>query len=155
MDELANYHPTGHLLIGHHCKLNPPEHESLMTFDVMSARDTIFYRWHGHLEELNQQFRDTKLPTYKEEDFQLTQGVRVVNAKTVLENPVLGSLDNILLTHMEDTTLDYGHNTQIHYRRVNHHRFKYVIELENPERTNKKVIVRLFLGINQIHQARY
>ena len=155
MDELANYHPTGHLLIGHHCKLNPPEHESLMTFDVMSARDTIFYRWHGHLEELNQQFRDKKLPKYKKEDFQLTQGVKVVNAKTVLENQVLGSQDNILLTRMEEAHLDYGHNTKIHYPRVNHHPFKYVIELENPEKTSKKVIVRLFLGIEQNHKDRY
>merc|ERR1712155_86459 len=106
-----------------------------MGLDVMSARDPIFYRWHGHLEDLNQQFRDTKLPTYKEEDFQLTQGVRVVNAKTVLENPVLGSLDNILVTYMEDEDLNYGHNTQINYRRVNHHPFKYEIILENPERT--------------------
>ena len=163
MGELKKYHPSGHNLVGWHCRTNPdihpetgrPLHMSLMGLDVMSARDPIFYRWHGHLEELNQQFRDTKLPTYKEEDFQLTQGVKVVNAKTLLENPVLGSLDNILLTEMEDAELNYGNNTQIHYRRVNHHRFKYVIELENPERTNKKVIVRLFLGINQIHLARY
>ena len=155
MDELGNYHPTGHLLVGHNCKLNPPEHESLMAFDVMSARDTIFYRWHGHLEDLNQQFRDTKLPKYNISDFQLTQGVRVVNAKTVLENPVVGSLDNILLTYMENAELDYGHNTQISYPRVNHHRFKYEIELENPERANKKVIVRLFLGIEQDHIDRY
>ena len=155
MEELGNYHPTGHLLVGHQCKLNPPEHESLMAFDVMSARDTIFYRWHGHLEELNQQFRDKKLPKYKKEDFQLTQGVKVVNAKTVLENQVLGSQDNILLTRMEEAHLDYGHNTKIHYPRVNHHPFKYVIELENPEKTNKKVIVRLFLGIEQNHKDRY
>ena len=156
---LGIYHNTGHMLVGLHCRSKPDEDPRNSTgpmgFDVMSARDPIFYRWHGHLEDLNQQFRDTKLPKYNISDFQLTQGVRVVNAKTVLENPVLGSLDNILLTNMEDKTLDYGHNTQIHYRRVNHHRFKYVIELENPERTNKKVIVRLFLGINQIHQARY
>ena len=157
------YHFTGHLLVGIHCRTNPdthpetgfPIHVSLIGTTAMAGRDPIFYRWHLHLEELNQQFRDTKLPTYKEEDFQLTQGVRVVNAKTVLENPVVGSLDNILLTYMENAELNYGHNTQISYPRVNHHRFKYEIELENPERTNKKVIVRLFLGIEQDHIDRY
>ena len=167
-EAMGTYHNTGHLLVGFHCTTNPdtvPDpgrpgrliylNPTLMGMDVMSARDPIFYRWHGHLEELVQQFRDTKLPTYKEEDFQLTQGVRVVNAKTVLENPVLGSLDNILLTEMEDAELNYGNNTQIHYRRVNHHHFKYEIELENPERANKKVIVRLFLGIEQNHIDRY
>ena len=156
---LGVYHNTGHMLVGSHCRSKPDAdpRESIgpMGLDVMSARDPIFYRWHGHLEELVQQFRDTKLPTYKEEDFQLTQGVKVVNAKTLLENPVLGSLDNILLTEMEDAELNYGNNTQIHYRRVNHHHFKYEIELENPERANKKVIVRLFLGIEQNHIDRY
>ena len=156
------YHGSGHILVGVHCNTNPdtdangyPIHMSLIGYTEMAGRDPIFYRWHLHLEELNQQFRDTKLPTYKEEDFQLTQGVRVVNAKTVLENPVLGSLDNILVTYMEDKELNYGHNTQINYRRVNHHPFKYEIILENPERTNKKVIVRLFLGIEQDHIDRY
>ena len=156
---LGIYHNTGHMLVGLHCRSKPDEDPRNSTgpmgFDVMSARDPIFYRWHGHLEDLNQQYRDTKLPKYNISDFQLTQGVRVVNAKTVLENPVLGSLDNILVTYMEDAELDYGHNTQIHYPRVNHHPFKYEIILENPERTNKKVIVRLFLGIEQDHIDRY
>ena len=156
---LGVYHNTGHMLVGTHCRSKPDADigESIgpMGLDVMSARDPIFYRWHGHLEDLNQQYRDTKLPKYNISDFQLTQGVRVVNAKTVLENPVIGSLDNILLTYMENAELDYGHNTQISYPRVNHHRFKYEIELENPERTNKKVIVRLFLGIEQDHIDRY
>ena len=155
MEELwVWYHFTGHNVVGVHCRTNP-NYTSLIGSTETAGRDPIFYRWHLHLEELNQQFRDTKLPTYKEEDFQLTQGVRVVNAKTVLENPVLGSLDNILVTYMEDAELDYGHNTQIHYPRVNHHPFKYEIILENPERTNKKVIVRLFLGIEQNHIDRY
>ena len=156
------YHASGHLLVGVHCRTNPdtddngwPIHMSLIGFTKMAGRDPIFYRWHLHLEELNQQFRDKKLPKYKKEDFQLTQGVKVVNAKTVLENQVLGSQDNILLTRMEEAHLDYGHNTKIHYPRVNHHPFKYVIELENPEKTSKKVIVRLFLGIEQNHKDRY
>ena len=57
MGELKKYHPHGHNLVGWHCRTNPdmgetgwPLHMSLMGLDVMSARDPIFYRWHGHLE---------------------------------------------------------------------------------------------------------
>ena len=31
----------------------------------VSARDPIFYRWHAHIEDIVQQYRDTRLPAYK------------------------------------------------------------------------------------------
>ena len=43
-----------------------------MSYSEVSARDPIFYRWHGHIEDIMQKYRDTKLPRYSLEDFALT-----------------------------------------------------------------------------------
>ena len=42
------------------------------------VRDPIFYRWHAHIEDLVQEYRDKKLPPYTEHDFTLGDGVRKV-----------------------------------------------------------------------------
>ena len=47
----TGYHARGHLLIAEHCSPEGDEGKSHMGFDVVSARDPIFYRWHGHLEQ--------------------------------------------------------------------------------------------------------
>ena len=40
-----NYHTDGHLSIGGNCKTDPKTMSCAMSFDVVSARDPIFYRW--------------------------------------------------------------------------------------------------------------
>ena len=40
-----NYHTDGHLSIGENCKTDPKTLSCAMSFDVVSARDPIFYRW--------------------------------------------------------------------------------------------------------------
>ena len=158
---MDGYHPSGHLIISQHChaRVNEKGQTDLQynhqAYDTMSARDPIFYRWHGALEELLQQYRDKKFPEYKKEDFPLSDEVKVVNVKTVLENQVLKKVDNILLTRMASRTLDYGPETRITYRGLDHHPFKYEIKLENPQKSTRKVIVRIFLGLRQKGQERY
>ena len=46
-----------------------------------SDRDPIFYRWHSHVEDICQQYRDNKLPSYSKADFTLSDGVRIVGSE--------------------------------------------------------------------------
>ena len=55
-----NYHSKGHIIVGKACAKNGQQ--SQMAYSEAAARDPIFYRWHKHLEDLVQEFRDKQLP---------------------------------------------------------------------------------------------
>ena len=126
------------------------------------VRDPIFYRWHSYMEDLVQQFRDKKLPSYTNRDFLLSDDVREVTTQLNLElfstfsvssvttllsdiNPA--GTENILLTHMEDHQINLDSHTKIIYQRINHTPYKYRIKINNPRGSRRKVIVRLWLGL--------
>ena len=59
------YHNMGHMVIARGCspKFEPPSRfMGAMAFSEVSARDPIFWRWHGHIEDTAQAFRDRQLP---------------------------------------------------------------------------------------------
>ena len=61
------YHSLGHTGIGEDCHPDPSSANAanqcgVMCYSACSARDPILYRWHKHLEEITQKWRDTKLP---------------------------------------------------------------------------------------------
>ena len=62
----TNYHKKGHEGIAKACSstFNPinKNGKGPMAFTETSARDPIFWRWHSHIEEIIQTFRDTQLP---------------------------------------------------------------------------------------------
>lgn len=122
----GKYHMMGHLMLGDYCvRSGPqgPEGRSGMTFDAVSARDPIFYRWHGHLENLMQQFRDRKFPEYTLQDFGLDDGIRVNSVDTVIDKQASMTnedLKNILITYTEEAWVNYAFDSQIHYYRTNH-----------------------------------
>ena len=62
----AKYHNTGHMVVSKACSstFNPTNNNGMgpMAFSEVSARDPIFWRWHGHIEETMQTFRDKQLP---------------------------------------------------------------------------------------------
>ena len=114
------------------------------------------------MEDLMQQFRDTKLQPYTIEDFSLADDVREVTTQLNLElfstfsvssvttllsdiNPA--GTENILFTHMEDHQINLGSHTKIIYQRINHTPYKYRIKINNPRGSRRKVIVRLWLGL--------
>ena len=53
---------------------------------------------------------------------------------------------NTLITFKEQATVDGGDSTKVTYSRLNHIPFSYQISIENPRKTQKKVIVRIWLG---------
>ena len=68
-EEFANflekrYHSRGHNIIAMACSsiYDPVEDTGVgvMSFSEASARDPIFYRWHLHIEDIVQQFKDKK-----------------------------------------------------------------------------------------------
>ena len=59
------YHWQGHKFIAQACSpiFDAPWYGwGVMALSDVSARDPIFYRWHTHIEDLIQEFRDTQLP---------------------------------------------------------------------------------------------
>ena len=150
-----SYHSRGHALISSLCHDNKDCGKGhrcmgLMEASEASARDPVFFRWHGHLEYILQKFRDTKLPVYDQKDFPLADGVKVKKVRTSLSKKETGgkwNLNNILVTFMEDTVVDHHEGSSVLYNRLNHVPFKYKINLDNPNKSTKKVIVRLWLGL--------
>ena len=143
-----HYHSHGHSVIAKECKTGGIE--GVMSYSEASARDPIFYRWHRHLEQLMQRWRDLKLPIYTREDFQLSDGIQVEKIETVTdkhEAHTRNELKNILITHTETANIIHSQTSQIRYRRVNHLPFKYVISTKNPNKSKRKVIVRIWLGV--------
>ena len=61
---------------------------------------------------------------------------------------VTKDLVNTLITFNEQNTVDAG-ATKITYSRLNHVPFTYQISIENHKKTQKKVIVRLWLGLSK------
>ena len=114
------------------------------------------------MEDLMQQFRDTKLQPYTIEDFKLSDDVREVTTQlnlelfstfsvssvtTLISQDNVGFLENILVTHTEAHSIYLDSETQVNYWRINHVAYKYRIKINNPQGSKKKVMVRLWLGL--------
>lgn len=148
----AYYHNFGHMMIARDC--NTPDagspQNAVMSYSEVSARDPLFFKWHGHLEEFLQTYRDTKLPAYSQSDLSLTGGVEVVSVQTAMSGVNFnhpGDIHNFLITHSEKVNIKHGGFSQITYERINHLPFKFLIGIKNPEGSKKKVIVRIWLGL--------
>ena len=151
-----NYHGDGHVDIGIHCSTLPtdqfPSGIGMMAFSEVSARDPIFYRWHTHIEDIVQEFRDKKFPAYTRNDFALSGQLQVKEFKTIVDRNDAGTdfdVENILITYNEIAKLTHSRAAQIRYRRMNHIPYKYEITMANPLNIRKKVIVRIWLGLGK------
>ena len=145
-----HYGLWGHNRIGYFCSTEEGK-VSLMNTAEMSGRDPMFYRWHTHLGNLDQEYRDKRLPSYQLRDFPLSDGIKVLRVKTLIDKEKLGTeedVKNVLVTF--DEMRQHGHgDTKILYRRLNHVSYRYQIKLNNPLKKRKKVIVRLWLGLGK------
>ena len=60
------YHTSGHNYVAEACStiynVSADTGVGLMSYSEVSARDPIFYRWHAHIEDIVQQFRDRNMP---------------------------------------------------------------------------------------------
>ena len=142
------YHALGHTRIGFVC--SPRKHEGIpgvMLSPDSSARDPIFYSWHLHIEELFEKYKDTVQGPYTRRDFTLSDGLKVLDVKTIMDKSQVGTrndVENILVTYDEDAAT--GMKT---YNKINHKDYTYQIRISNPQRTIKKVIVRIWLALGR------
>ena len=62
----TRYHNKGHIVIAKACSSTydplTSKGQGPMAFSEVSARDPIFWRWHGHVEDILQEYRDKQLP---------------------------------------------------------------------------------------------
>ena len=139
------FHNEGHTIVAENCKTSRKSNG--MAFSHVSARDPIFYRWHGHCEDLLQQYRDRKLAPYSYYDFNLGDGVRVIGVRTHFRDTDGRHQQNKLITYNERASIQYSEHSDIIYNRVNHVDFRFQVMVRNPRNIRKKVIIRLWLGL--------
>ena len=114
------------------------------------------------MEDLMQQFRDTKLPSYTNEDFKLSDDVREVTTQlnlelfstfsvssvtTLLSDTDSAGTENILFTYLRSHEVNLDSETKVNYERIDNWPYKYLIKINNPQGSKKKVMVRLWLGL--------
>ena len=156
-DALAvGYHGFGHNRIGAVC--SSKRHEGIigaMLPSETSARDPIFYRWHLHIEELFEMYKDKTQGSYTRSDFTLSDELKVLEVKTTTNMyrefcPTdfcpgkWSEVVNTLVTYEENETKGMPRLT---YNKIGHHDYKYQIKMSNPQRSTKKVIVRIWLAL--------
>jgi len=159
----GDLHGRGHEKLAFSCrdfcpqakKIFSNECAGVMHDSTTSAREPTFFRWHTHMENIVQQFRNEKFPKYNKRDFLLSDDITVEGVRTVLNGDVLqtpNEISNTLITYMEQANIAW-HNrySRIIYNRLNHKDFRYLIQIRNPRRLRKKVFIRLWLGI--LHDA--
>merc|ERR1712142_498929 len=139
----SGYHEAGHLDIANHCG-------GPMTFSEVSAMDPEFFRWHRQISDFIETMLDTAvLPSgLTQDEASLSDNLAVVSVHTMSSK--FGK--DKLVTFLEDVTIQAAVRSYITYQRLNHHDFSFHIEVNNPQRITKKVIVRIFLGLSNAGQ---
>jgi len=147
------YHYMGHQYIAELCNA-VRRRRGPMYVSEASARDPVFYRWHTHLENIAQKYRDMMFLKYQKKDFEVGDDLEIESVNTVMEKTVAETNDdvnNILITFWETAKIHYqsksNKDTNIFYRRINHLKFKYELNIKNPNQVPKKVIFRIWLGL--------
>ena len=84
------------------------------------------------------------LNRYRREDLDISGGLKVLSVSSVLQHEN-HELNNLLVTFMEVKELALRENVRIRFNRLNHVRFQWKMELGNPERSRRRVIVRIFI----------
>ena len=149
LDDYENYyHSNGHMRISTACSaMKHNRTYGVMASAANSARDPIFYEWHSHIEDLMQQYRDKRYLPYEIEDFPLSNGLQMLEVKTIIDKEELKTenhVENMLVTFDEIGNEKLTHHRE--YKRINHLDFKYHIKVANPQKISKKVMVRIWLG---------
>ena len=87
---------------------------------------------------------------YTTGDFKLSDGVEVVGVNTLIGKEIAATdkdVKNLLITHWEHKEIRHDQETTISYNRLNHLDFKYQIRIKNENQVQRKVFIRLWLGI--------
>ena len=96
-------------------------------------------------EQVLQQFRDQHLPKYTLADFELGDSLEVKDVSVVNQSPFKEK--NILYSRTFYENVTYDEKTSINEVHIDHHPFVTKISISNPNKVVKKVILRIWFGL--------
>jgi len=137
-------HNTGHVQIS---QLTRGRGRGVMASSTGAMRDPIFYRWHGYVHSVFQQYKNSIGP-YTDTDLSF-DGVRVVSSHV---QPQWGDTDTFY-TYRERTSvwldsqdsISPGTRMNVEYMRMNHRPFRWNIVIESDLAEPTPAIVRVFM----------
>ncbi|XP_045539195.1 phenoloxidase subunit 1-like [Papilio machaon] len=145
----GDYHNMGHVFISY---VHDPDHRNLERPGVIgdsatAMRDPIFYRWHAHIDDIFQMYKN-KLPPYTRNNI-VYDNINVTSIK--VEGPA-GT--NVFGTFWERSTVELGRgmdftprgSVQARFTHLQHEEFNYVIEVNNKSGNYAMTTVRIFMA---------
>ena len=93
-----------------------------------------------------QQFRDKHLPKYTLADFELGDSLKIEDV-TVKEEHGMNT-ENILFSRTSHENVTYDEKTSINEVQIGYHPFVTKITISNPNKVVKKVILRIWFGLD-------
>lgn len=135
----GNYHNAGHTLISSACSSVNNGNRHIMNEATASARDPLFYRWHLEVEHKIVNFLSKKTP-YSAEDLAPAPGIHISSVEV---HDKCGKTDELA------TFWELYKMRRNSYYRVNHEEFSIIIRFRNTRRSRDRVIVRIFLGLEE------
>jgi len=133
-----NFHNLGHMLISEACSTGARS-EHIMWQSVHSARDPIFYRWHYAIELKYVAFLEKKGP-YTARDVRPARGIQVDGFELK---------DRCGKTEQLTTYWEIENTNNRSFYNIKHDQFKMVIRLKNEGRSRKRIIIRIFIGLEE------
>jgi len=148
-DQCDKYHREGHILIGDNCmiiadkRLRLPgggfrDRRAVMVESKAAARDPLFYRWHWEID-------------LKYSKFLATQGKHGIEAVRPPKGITVArvSLQSRCPSNNVETYWEQYEEKGIQYYRLQHQPYSVKIRLNNPNNFSGRVIVRLFLFLEE------
>ncbi|XP_076290226.1 phenoloxidase 1-like [Lasioglossum baleicum] len=148
-DFYGELHNNGHLAIAY---CHDPDNRNKEILGVMgdnstSPRDPIFYRWHGFINDVFFEFKNT-LPPYEISQLNYL-GIEVEDVKLTTNNE-----DNVLHTFWNQSEVDLTSGldwlppepVRVKFTHLNHANFTYTITVNNTTTRSKKGTVRIFIA---------
>ncbi|KAL1490376.1 hypothetical protein ABEB36_013085 [Hypothenemus hampei] len=147
-DFYGDMHNTGHILLSY---IHDPDHRHLESFGVIgdsatAMRDPIFYRWHGFVDDLFQDFK-SRLPRYEENRLNYP-GVTVESVNVTVQ----GGQPNALQTFWQQSDVDLSRGMDfsprgsvfVRFTHLQHRPFTYNIVVQSNQ--PREGTCRIFLA---------
>jgi len=144
LNEYANqlsvaYHGEGHRAVSL-CAPSGDYTAHIMWRPATSARDPLFYRWHKEVEAKVENYLAQK--PYNVNELSPATGIQV----SEVEVHDLCGKANQLETFLDEVPIININKT---FYGINHDEFKLIIKLQNSRRSSKRVMIRIFLGLEE------
>jgi len=148
------YHGLGHIKIAECCldekhllanrkagKEGRDKKHGIMKKSKGSARHPVFYRWHLEIDNKYKMYLDT-LPLYIIDDLLPPLGITV---KDITVYSLCPDVQNVVETFWKFSSSVHSNTTY----QLDHERFEFKIKLQNSVQSRRKLIIRIFLGLEE------